>query len=1396
MNPLFYYLLQKDINNFKNALETSTKPSSLSKSWQSSTEQRYDVNMRDERGRTVLHLIATMEDNRQLEFAKSALSQVNINVNLQDAESGWTALHRGIYSASLGFVRLLLSRDDVDLSIKDREGYTAFDLYNLTVDDAYPDPHHSARSELYTWGANRNYVLGNTHGNDRQLPERISVERQNQDELIGQEMFRYLDIKKVFMSKNHTGIMTNEEYNNIRFCGFGNNGRLGRSVHTQHTFDTVSPSLPFKVADMALGPDHSLLISTEGHVYSFGSNKYQQLGYSVDAPVSQHAKFASTSDPFQTTPKRIVGVLKREVMEGISAGKTASACWKADSLFTWGTNEGHLGYDQNSTPVQSAPRKVTSIKQNVIDVVISDRSMVNKDYKDFDVGPNGTVILCTQAGSVFIKNAKTTIESIPSGWKENSKVKSSKFSRIPYLHRVSTVYTSDSGAFAALRNPPSHHQIFSGGCTIGSEIEKNMYLGHGDEEVDLQVEGKVHVEIDDDDSHPEDEDDDVGEKILECKKYFQKISQSRDNVDVDYSDTHVGAFDMKLLLNDGGVIPIHKAIYAARSPILRTLIEGTEVNNHIPNGFNVDKNILRFHDELSHPLALFILNKYIYTDSLLPIWDPRIEPSLRELIPHDQVVIVRDTLKVLSKALKMSTLEPYLDRLVVRDVPKTLHNDLQERLKSGVPTGDVRLNFMENKSIIVDSVLLKSRIGFFSAMFNDNIWTIDRRSGNELIDIDLSNMRLEIFTYITKYIYGHTESTVFADVAAGHAKEYIDIIFEVLQYANELMIDKMKLICAATIRPFITLNTAQDIAERANYLECHELVDSIMEDLTTQLESALEKHALDDLSDELLNVLNGHIRKRQDEHSPIRQVYQALLDVMVESNREWLNDQDIPQPILQTHIKYWNKTSSRSPKFGPSSYGRSLIMSPTNALRAHASPPVTPDIAPLSLTSTANIPPIDDIFDMDDDKPMTNTPGTPASGVGSRGGPSPWQNQVGSTESAKVHDFRSIVESEAANTPVKTYSQSPLAGAGFGIGKLSQKEKRRLQQERERQEKVSVSASPGSSTPAWRVPERRTSAWNVASNVGNSPSSSQQISKPPRTDVIVPTREKGKKISSHGNAWSQAPAFASPPVATPEVALSTSLADNSFEAIQIEQLGLSSQSASTTKKKSMIEIQNEEKEREEEQAFLKWWEEEERRTKEAMGLNYQRPIPAGKLPVYDLALEVLAEDKKRVQRELQQLRSDKRERNAVDQKEYEKRIKSLEILEGSNDPEVRYNFENGNVDMSKPYYRYLAEKDFLRGGRKDKLLERLHQMNVVPDVVPPFTPSVELVLDFPKDEQAEGESAVRPVIAGSFVRPGLSFDKPSIGIKIFDGRESLYSLLIVDPGGLDYHFTMRHTNKT
>ena len=49
---------------------------------------------------------------------------------------------------------LFLQRSDVDTSLKDFEGYTAFDLYNSTVNDTKPDA-NNLRAELYTWGTNR-----------------------------------------------------------------------------------------------------------------------------------------------------------------------------------------------------------------------------------------------------------------------------------------------------------------------------------------------------------------------------------------------------------------------------------------------------------------------------------------------------------------------------------------------------------------------------------------------------------------------------------------------------------------------------------------------------------------------------------------------------------------------------------------------------------------------------------------------------------------------------------------------------------------------------------------------------------------------------------------------------------------------------------------------------------------------------------------------------------------------------------------------------------------------------------------------------------------------------------------------------------------------------------------
>ena len=48
-------------------------------------------------------------------------------------------------------------------------------------------------------------------------------------------------------------------------------------------------------------------------------------------------------EPIQAIPKRIVGLLRREVVIGVAASKNASACWTKETVFTWGTNTGQLG---------------------------------------------------------------------------------------------------------------------------------------------------------------------------------------------------------------------------------------------------------------------------------------------------------------------------------------------------------------------------------------------------------------------------------------------------------------------------------------------------------------------------------------------------------------------------------------------------------------------------------------------------------------------------------------------------------------------------------------------------------------------------------------------------------------------------------------------------------------------------------------------------------------------------------------------------------------------------------------------------------------------------------------------------------------------------------------------
>jgi len=125
----------------------------------------------------------------------------------------------------------------------------------------------------------------------------------------------------------------------------------------------------------------------------------------------------------------------------------------------------------------------------------------------------------------------------------------------------------------------------------------------------------------------------------------------------------------------------------------------------------------------------------------------------------------------------------------------------------------------------------------------------------------------------------------------------------------------------------------------------------------------------------------------------------------------------------------------------------------------------------------------------------------------------------------------------------------------------------------------------------------------------------------------------------------------------------------------------------------------------------------------------------------------------------------------------QKRLKSmhaelerLKILADINDPNVKRRFEDGKGDMTKPIYRYLADRKWRDYPRKI-LVQRITQMNVVPDVIPACDPILDVKIAF-------GKKTVPP---GEFVQSNISENPCQLTLQAFDRGEKRVTIAVVDP---------------
>lgn len=273
-----------------------------------------------------------------------------------------------------------------------------------------------AGDEVYTFGSNKNITLGFGDEDDRQNPERITLKRPDHllqrfyreyvreyekvwapfDPVIAETGHsslprslpvesmpwvvknRPLIIQDVFMSKLSTAVLTTDPESNLYMCGHGPGGRLGTgNEQTRFNFVCIEGGALSrkKTATVALGQNHTLAVDDRGEVFSWGSNGYGQLGYTLPKTG------VSDEDPVSCVPTQIFGPLKREIVIGVAASRIHSVAYTSTSLYTFGKNEGQLGIvdsDARSLEIQITPRKVAASRfaAPIVSVAAIDRATV------------------------------------------------------------------------------------------------------------------------------------------------------------------------------------------------------------------------------------------------------------------------------------------------------------------------------------------------------------------------------------------------------------------------------------------------------------------------------------------------------------------------------------------------------------------------------------------------------------------------------------------------------------------------------------------------------------------------------------------------------------------------------------------------------------------------------------------------------------------------------------------------------------------------------------------------------------------------------------------------------------------------------------------------------------
>ncbi|KAG6940264.1 inhibitor of Bruton tyrosine kinase [Chelydra serpentina] len=318
--------------------------------------------LKDTFGRNVLHLASSCGKKGVLDWLADTKG---VDLLAKDNESGWTALHRGIFYGHIDCVWSLL-KHGVSLYMQDKEGLSALDLV-MKDRPAYVVFKKTDPTDVYTWGNNINFTLGHGGQQSKHHPELVDLFPRNG-----------VYIKQVVLCKFHSVFLS--QRGQIYTCGHGQGGRLGHGdEQTCLVPRLVEGLIGHQCSQVAAAKDHTVVLTEDGYVYTFGLNTYHQLGILPPPP--------NCIVPRQVQAKN----LKGRMVIGVAAGRFHTVLWTREAIYTMGLNGGQLGYllDPNGEKCVTAPRQVSALHHK--DIIVS-----------LVAASDGATVCVTERGDIYL----------------------------------------------------------------------------------------------------------------------------------------------------------------------------------------------------------------------------------------------------------------------------------------------------------------------------------------------------------------------------------------------------------------------------------------------------------------------------------------------------------------------------------------------------------------------------------------------------------------------------------------------------------------------------------------------------------------------------------------------------------------------------------------------------------------------------------------------------------------------------------------------------------------------------------------------------------------------------------------------------------------------------------